>query len=204
VHELESELGIVYRLRFSGPLKPDRKSTLLVVLNEEEAEKSPDWLGEVAEPDQTVVYCEPRGIGETRWTRKNGPNYVERSHALLGRTVDAGRIWDVIAAAKYLAQRERGKIPLYVSGRGPAGLIAGYAAALEDEIAGAALISPSASHLVADAPQILNVLRVCDAPDILGLIAPRPLSIAADASDAFARTAAAYSAAGAADKLKFE
>jgi hypothetical protein len=49
----------------------------------------------------------------------------------------------------------------------------------------------------------LNVLRVCDVPDSLGLIAPRPLTlIDADAAD-FKRTAAAYVAAGASEKLRF-
>jgi hypothetical protein len=52
------------------------------------------------------------------------------------------------------------------------------------------------------APQLLNVLRVCDVPDALGLIAPRPLTlIDADAAD-FKRTADAYEAAGASDKLR--
>ena len=34
----------------------------------------------------------------TEWTRKNPPNYVERSFALLGMTVDEMRIWDAIAS----------------------------------------------------------------------------------------------------------
>ena len=69
------------------------------MLNEVEAGKVPEWVSEVAGSDQEVVLCEPWGIGGTKWTRKNGPNYVERSHVLLGRTVDAGRVWDVAAAA---------------------------------------------------------------------------------------------------------
>jgi hypothetical protein len=144
--------------------------------------------------------CEPRGIGATKWTRKNGPNYVERSHVLLGRTVDAGRVWDVIAAAAFLAASES-KPAVHVAGKGSAALIAAYAAALDERIAGVALVSPPKTHMDNAAPQLLNVLRVCDVPDSLGLVAPRPLKIVSAAPDDFARTKAAYDAAGAGEKL---
>ncbi|HUY91815.1 MAG TPA: hypothetical protein VMV10_23940, partial [Pirellulales bacterium] len=99
---------------------------LLAVLNEDEAGETPEWLQRVAAEDQLVVLCEPRGIGETKWTRKNPPNYVERSHALLGRTVDAGRVWDILAAAGYLAAGE-GQPAVFVAGKGAAGVLAAYA-----------------------------------------------------------------------------
>jgi hypothetical protein len=52
------------------------------------------------------------------------------------------------------------------------------------------------------APQLLNVLRVCDVPDSLGLITPRPLTLIGAKEDDFAATKAAYAAAGAAERLK--
>jgi hypothetical protein len=150
-----------------------------------------------------VVLCEPRGIGSTKWTRKNGPNYVERSHALLGRTVDAGRVRDVIAAARYLGGPVAGDptIPVYVGGKGAAGLIAAYAAAIDDSITAVTLVDPPTTHMASAAPQFLNLLRVCDVPDSLGLIAPRPLTIFGAKPDDFAATRTAYAAAGASDKL---
>jgi hypothetical protein len=56
----------------------------------------------------------------------------------------------------------------------------------------------------AAAPQFLNVLRVCDVPDALGLIAPRPLTLVGAKQEAFAKTAAAYEAAGAREQLIFD
>jgi dienelactone hydrolase len=101
---VQSEEGIEFRLRFTAPPPGDgAKSVLMVVLNQDEAGTTPDWVKKVATADRAVALCEPRGIGATRWTRKNPPNYVERSHVLLGRTVDAGRVWDVIAAARAVA-----------------------------------------------------------------------------------------------------
>jgi len=194
-----SEEGIEFRLirvkdRGQGAVQP----IILAVLNGDEAGTTPAWLSDVASSDQAIVLCEPRGIGATRWTRKNGPNYVERSHALLGRTVDAGRVWDVMAAAEYLTADGKSVV---VAGKGAAGLIAAYAAVLDERIARVTLIAPSATHMDSSAPQFLNVLRVCDVPQTLGLIAPRPLRIVSTSGHDFSATMAAYEAAGASDRL---
>jgi hypothetical protein len=91
-----------------------------------------------------------------------------------------------------------------VGGKGPAGLIAAYAAVLDDSIAGVTLVSPPTTHMDAAAPQLLNVLRVCDAPVSLGLIAPRPLTLVGADADVFQATAAAYAAAGAKERLEIK
>ena len=106
------------------------------------------------------------------------------------------------AAAKYLAASESGNgLKVFVAGKGPAGLIAAYAAALDDSIAGVTIVNPPASHMDAAAPQFLNVLRVCDVPDALGLIAPRTLSIVGSEAGSFSKTTAAYEAAEAKERL---
>lgn len=174
---LQSEDEIEFRLRFPvgrpATSPPMNSRLLLVVLNEDEAGgATPDWAKEVGK-GQIVVLCEPRGIGVTRWTRKNPPNYVERSHALLGRTVDTGRVWDIIAAAKYVSARFAGgnaKAEIGVAGKGSAAILATYAAILEDQISDVTVVSPQLSHTDDSAPPFLNVLRVCDVADALGLV----------------------------------
>jgi hypothetical protein len=91
-----------------------------------------------------------------------------------------------------------------VAGKGAAGLIAAYAAVLSPEIASVTLVSPPATHMDPAAPQFLNVLRVCDVPESLGLLAPRPLTILDSPTDKFSATKAAYKAAGAEEKLIFK
>lgn len=201
---LQSEEGIEFRLRHaSGDNRGGQtKDVLLVVLGESEAGTTPEWTKELSTTDRAVVLCEPRGIGATKWTRKNPPNYVERSHALLGRTVDTGRAWDVIAAAKYLATEK--KLPVHVAGNRAAGVLAAYAAMLTPEIAEVTLIEPHHTHMDASAPQFLNVLRVCDVPHALGMIAPRPLTIRHASAEQFAPTTAAYKAADAKERLKIK
>jgi hypothetical protein len=81
-------------------------------------------------------------------------------------------------------------------------LIAAYAAVLEPQITGLTLHSPPATHMDKAAPQFLNVLRVCDVPDAVGLIAPRPLAMIAAEAAQFRTTAAAYQAANASKRLQ--
>jgi hypothetical protein len=66
---------------------------------------------------------------------------------------------------------------VYLAGEGAAGVLAAYAALWEPEIAGVVLKEPPPGHMSDGAPQFLNVLRVCDVPDVLGMLAPRPLKV---------------------------
>ena len=84
---------------------------------------------------------------------------------------------------------------------GPAGVLAAYAALWEPEIAGVILNKPPLSHMEADAPALLNVLRVCDIPEVLGMLAPRPVVVYAAPSPSLDKTAAIFQAAGAAGKF---
>jgi dienelactone hydrolase len=184
---LESEPGIEVRLRRAAEFESvkDAKRILVVVQNADSNETSPpsvwrtslDWVRRVYESGDRVYVCAPRGVGPTRWLCKNPPNYVERSAVLLGRTVDTGRVWDVIAAARYLHGKYDGRAAVFVLGEGAAGVVAAYAALWEPEIAGVILNEPMLSHTKAEAPQFLNVLRVCDVPDVLGMLAPRVLTV---------------------------
>lgn len=178
--------------------KPARD--VLFVRYSERGSLTPDCLREV---DGQKNLCFPRGMEGTVWTQRNPPNYVERSHALLGRTVDTGRVWDVIAAARWLHLRpEHADVPLYVAGEGPGAVLAAYAALLEPDIAGVIAVDPPASHMDAKAPQFLNVLRVCDIPEVFGMLAPRPLTVIGGPSELLTKVARIYAAAGAALQLQ--
>jgi hypothetical protein len=200
---LETEPGIELRFRaLSGPGDGEKPARAwLLVSTNLESETVPDWLKGALHEDDALYLCRPRGIGETQWTRKNPPNYVERSHALLGRTVDTGRVWDVIAVARYIRQKNQWQVPVTLAGEGSAAVLAGYAALLESDIAAVVLRDPVLSHMNAAAPQFLNVLRVCDVPDMLGMLAPRPLTIRDGHSPDFKKVEGIYSAAGVADHV---
>jgi len=118
--------------------------------------------------------------------------------------VDTGRVWDVIAVARHLRAEQGGEVPVHVVGEGAAGVLAAYAALWEPEIAGAVLNDPPLSHMDDGAPQLLNVLRVCDIPDVLGMLAPRPLTVYGVSEEALRRTARAYAAAGESERFTCE
>jgi len=194
---LESEPGIEVQLQHATGFNSvrDTKRILMIVRNPDSNESVPNWARRVCELGDSVYLCAPRGVGQTRWTRKNPPNYVERSHVLLGRTVDTGRVWDIIATARYLHGKNNSNIPVYVLSEGAAGVLAAYAALWEPEIAGVILNKPPLSHMDIESPQFLNVLRVCDVPDVLGMLAPRELTIYSNRSDMLEKVVKIYFAA---------
>src|SRR5262249_38210682 len=73
-------------------------------------------------------------------------------------------------------------------------------ALLEPSIKEVVIIDPPKSHR--EGPTFLNVMRILDIPDALGLLAPRPLTLINAKDIAFDRTVEIYRLAGAADKLK--
>jgi hypothetical protein len=186
-------------LGVENPKKPQQTIwTLLVQAPEQTVWGFPEW----AEPfikETPTMHLSPRGLWGSEWTKKSPPNYVERAHALLGRTVDQGRVWDIAATVRYLQESTKEKRTWKVVGRGQTGVLAVYAALFEPSISEVVIVDPPTSHR--DGPFFLNVLRVLDIPEALGMLAPRPLTLVNAKDKAFDRTAAIYKAAGAESKL---
>ena len=161
---------------------------------------TPPWTGSTACASRTMPCTCALRAG---WAKLAGPARIRRTTSS-GRTCcwaapwirDA--VWDIIAAARYLHAKYNGAVPVHVCGEHGAAVLAAYAALWEPEIAGVTAIDPPASHMDAGAPQLLNVLRVCDIPDAFGMLAPRPLTIRGQA-DAWEKVARIYAAAGARD-----
>ncbi|HSW47289.1 MAG TPA: prolyl oligopeptidase family serine peptidase [Phycisphaerae bacterium] len=199
---LSSEDGIEFRLATCLDDRPSPRRTVLLVSLDPAANPNqpPEWLRQAVMEDDLVDVCMPRGIGDTRWNTQSPPNRIERQFALVGSTVDTGRVRDVIAAVRYLKQR-RPDTAILVAGDKTAGLLAAYAALLDPDIAGAIVHSPPATHMAPAAPQFLNVLRVCDVPETLGMIAPRALTLIAGPEALAAKVKTIYTVAGATDRL---
>jgi hypothetical protein len=163
----------------------------LIVLNEGDKDDAlPDWAAGLVGEDACVLLS-PRGVGPTETTIKQ-PYYFRRSMPLLGRTMDSGRVWDILA---FLAAARRPQTTWKVAGRAQAGILGAYAALHDGRLAEVVCVDPSASHDYG--PYFLSVMRVLDIPDALGLLAPRPLTLRTASSAAFSKTAAYYRAAGA-------
>lgn len=201
-----TEPPVYARCDVAHPGKPGKFSGTcwLIVLNSDEAgEKVSEWARKIVGDDDPVFILMPRGVGPTKWTTKNPPNYVERSLALIGRTADSGRVWDIrvvaFALKKLFAEGTSKEATVKLLGKGHAGIIAAYAALFEPAISEVVLVEPTESHM--QGPHFLNVLRVLDIPDALGLLAPKKLTICGARPEAFKKTPALYEIAGAKDQF---
>ncbi len=204
-----TEAGISVRVQEGRTANKENPETgVLIVLNPDEADELlPKWAEQWAN-DKSPFILSPRGGKDSAWTHKSPPNYVERAHALLGRTVDQGRVWDVAATVRQLDAKElrpltstlEGKRGWRVIGRGQAGILAAYAALFEPSIQEVIVVDPPASHV--EGPTFLNVMRVLDVPEALGLLAPTKLTLVNAKDKAFDRTAEIYKLAGAEANLQ--
>jgi hypothetical protein len=201
LYETETHIGPILLLIERGEASVNESVRPLVLFNPKEdiREAARKW----AKPflgKGWQYYLYPRGVeGGRGWTTKSPPNYVPRSHALLGRTVDEGRLWDTLAALRDFDKPPKWKWRLI--GRGQAGVIAAYAALFEPTVKEVVIIDPPTSHR--DGPIFLNVLRVLDVPEALGLLAPDVKLTLVNAKDkAFDRTAQIYKLAGAQSKFQ--
>jgi cephalosporin-C deacetylase-like acetyl esterase len=195
-----------FMVAMPGAAKAKSKSVLLYVVRDDDLgfffiDSSPlhDGPSGVLYPRGTRSTADMKENPVLSWTDKSPPNFVERSHLLLGRTVDEGRVRDIAASAKLLDKSQKEKRTLTVVGKGQSGILAAYAALFEPSIKEVIIVDPPKSHK--EGPHFLNVLRVLDIPEALGLLAPTPLTIIGGQDRAFDRTAEIYRLAGAADKL---
>jgi hypothetical protein len=193
---LTTEDGIEVEMREVRRPGERNKAAHLIILNPgEKTDAMPDWFT-TASDEEGVYLLAPRGVGPTTWTKKSPPNFVERAHALLGHTVDEGRVRDIASVIRRLS---RG-VQWTVSGRGPAGILGAYAALIvPDAKLKVTVVDPPVSHR--DGPIFLGVLRVLDVPEALGLLAPTPLTLVNARDSAFGRTVQIYDSAGAAANL---
>jgi len=198
---LQAETGATCHIISVVEPKADTTRGTLLVLNpdEEILDATRGWARQYVD-ERFVLAVLPRGAVPSRWTIKNPPNYVERSHALLGMTVDTGRVRDVAGTARLMDERNKGKISWRVVGRGQAGIIGAYAALFEPSIKEVVIVDPPASHM--NGPHFLNVLRVLDVPEALGLLAPLPLTLVNARDKAFDKTEEIYRLAGAAKNIR--
>lgn len=198
---LATEEGIVVPLRLPSDGTNRDKAGRVVLVVADASEDADEAVSGVARPGDVVYGLQPRGVGATRWTRKSPPNHVARALVLLGRTVDQGRIQDVAATARYLRSIHGESVPIVAAGRKGAGVVSAYAALIEPTIGEVIALEPPSSHMDSTAPQLLNVLRVADVPEALGMLAPRLLTLRTSDKAFAERVSAIYERAGAAKQL---
>jgi hypothetical protein len=116
----------------------------------------------------------PRGVGPTRYAEASQPadTHVKRRFALLGQTLDGQRVWDVRRGLAVLRGVDDLKgAQLWLQGKGDMAGVVLYAGVFEPDVARLDLWRLPPSHR--QGPTLLNVRRVLDTPQALGLMLPR-------------------------------
>jgi hypothetical protein len=198
--EPETQIHILVSAPFPKDTENSTPGTLLVLGAGEGRLEGPisDWAKPYGGEKAWRLW--PRASGANDPERSNRPpNYIERAPLLLGRTLDEGKVWDIAATVRHLSDETRGKGAWKVVGRGEMGILAAYAALFEPAIQEVVILDPPATHR--EGPILLNVLRILDIPDALGMLAPRRLTLVHAGDKAFDRTVQIYKAAGAEAQL---
>ena len=129
-----------------------------------------------------LAWVAPRGLGLTAWSgESNKITHIRRRFMLVGQTVDSLRVWDIrraVSALKTLPGWQESR--LTVRAQGALACDALYAAVLEPGVGELELWQLPASHQVG--PDYLNVLRVLDVPQAVGLAAERTRILLHDAN----------------------
>lgn len=117
-----------------------------------------------------MLYLPVRGIGPTAWTEdEREQTHIRRRFNLLGQTLDGMRIWDIRRGIQSLRAIEGGGEPeLWLQAAGTMAGNALYAALYEPDVHRLDLHDLPSSH--EDGPEILNVLRFTDIPQIATMV----------------------------------
>jgi hypothetical protein len=158
-----------------------------------------------ASPKQVLVYVMPRGVGPTEWSRNERTRtQIRRRFMQLGQTAATMQIWDVRRALRAIDQ-----IPAYASSErelhaaGDAAAWSLYASLWEPRITKLTLKDLPPTNR--QAPDLLNVSRIVEMPQLLLMAADRAASIdlIGDSADRKAWKPLRNSGLAAAKKIRF-
>jgi hypothetical protein len=201
----ESPLGVTWRAFRTE--KPSDLHWLVLLCRDDPEEELPSWARAIV-GEAPAVAIGVRGTGSSACPSRGetAENHLERALLLSGRSLDSGRVQDVMAAVRACRERVAREgvqgAGIAVVGRGRMGMVGAYAALFAPAITSVTLIAPPASHMADGSPQFPGVLRVLDIPVALGLLAPRPLRLLTPDPAPFGATREIYARAGAAGALR--
>jgi cephalosporin-C deacetylase-like acetyl esterase len=174
---LETEPGIKVGMyshvpQQGGPMK----AAVLYVASTGDSYSSSIWgfmkPWPLAEKQNSKHMVYPRGVGRVSWDRDRRIKYG-RDAWILGRTMDDMRLADILCAVEAVATDPANEHieELSLVGKGESGILAAYAALLDERVTRVVLHMPTESHL--EGPHLLGVLRFTDIKETLAMLAPR-------------------------------
>jgi cephalosporin-C deacetylase-like acetyl esterase len=205
---IETEPGVVVPLRVVTPRNASGRLPVVVYLRDRSGGADDPALFEaLASQGRVVAVADVRGFGETMSPRSvSGVDYFDARDGMdadftcaslfLGRPLLGMRVEDTLRVVAYLQSRpDVDGRRLAIAGRGWAGLVALFAAAVDSEIAATAVEGVPVSYgeiarsEIYEQPvslMLTGVLQDFDLVDVLASVRPRPLMVL-NPRDALAR-----------------
>jgi len=173
-----------------------RRAAVVYLRDRDGADDDPAIIERLAQQGELVAVADVRGFGETKSARSiAGVSYFDARNGMdadfaydsffLGRPLVGMRVRDARAVVRWVAKRpDVDAHRISIIGRGWAGGVALFAAALEPDVAGVAVTGVPVSFVdIAQAElyqqpaslMLPGVLRDFDLVDAMGSLAPRPL-----------------------------
>jgi hypothetical protein len=120
-----------------------------------------------------LAFFAPRGVGLTAWSGgETRLTKIRRRFMLLGQTMDGMRVWDIRRAVQVLhSVSSAGTSDLGLHAESGMAVNALYATLFEPTVRQLDLASLPPSHMDADAPDYLNVLKFTDIPEVQAAVA---------------------------------
>jgi hypothetical protein len=120
--------------------------------------------------DAALAWLPPRGIGPTAWSGNEKKRIqIRRRFMLIGQTLDGMRVWDIRRSVQALGAVGGGSAPVWLEAEGGMAANALLAGLFESGVGGLSLARLPAGYRTA--PDYLNLARVADLPQILGMVA---------------------------------
>ena len=194
--------GIRLRALYRGPsaqASTTWPALLYVASDGEDDDSIRRTLTQLLGEEKALMIVFPRGVGEVPWNKVIYRDML-RNAMHVGHTVDSMRLWDVLQSVEVL--KRQGQVDLRritILGRSGSGILALYAAILDDSIAQVMLIDPPVSHR--QGPIFLNILRYTDLPETAALLAPRRLVFYGRVPEEYDYTQSVYRLLGTPDHL---
>jgi len=192
----QSERGITIPALLLVPEKEPGKWPGIVYVHEDGKEAEAETAGTLqmlASEGNVVLAIDVRGVGETRsisevnasYRIMGADGYHFYQYGMLGQSFLGRRVHDVLRSVAVLAERpEVYPEQLSVVGQGMGGLLALFAAALDERITTAVCTNSLVSyrdlathefHAWHPSNFVSGILRLCDLPEVAACVAPRRL-----------------------------
>jgi cephalosporin-C deacetylase-like acetyl esterase len=196
---LESEPGIAVPTRLIYPRQNDRLPAVIYLRDRAGDQDNPGLFAGLAQEGKLVAVADVRGFGETKSPRNVGDvfTYFDSASGMdadfayaaffLSRPLLGMRVWDALSVFRYLCSRsDVDPARIFIVGRGWAGPVALFAAAVEARVAGAVVEGIPASYTQIARSEVYTqpvslllpgALQDFDLADVMAVLAPRPLLV---------------------------